>query len=275
MNWTRVPLSPESFTEPSSRTSPFWTVKLVSWVISMLSVAPLAATMLTCPLRGAKMLLNPATTLKWLSSTFSTEKPGTSVLGSQDLVASTSMRSSPPLRSMVGSAGAMIAKADPACITSKVWDSPPAVTVMTALRAASSLGFAVTLMTVWALLPSPLSLSKVIQSLSALTVQGRSVRSFRAWEPPAPGNSPVMAVISKEPFWVTSKVSSSSPAVTVTVATRSITSLGSAVATTVMVRPSGSGWPFSGENLSQDTSLRTLQGTFVLMVKESGPPVAA
>ena len=146
--------------------------------------------------------------------------------------------------------------------------------VMTALRAASSFGAAVTLMTVCLPSPTPSSLSKEIQSLSALTVQGRSVRILRAWVPPVPGNSPEISVISQEPVWVISKDSSSSPATTVTVATRSSTSEGSAVAVMVIVRPSGSGLPFSGEKCSQETSVRTSQGTFVLMVKVSGPPAA-
>jgi len=187
----------------------------------------------------------------------------------------TSRTSSPPVRGRVGSAGGTISKEAPPWATSKLWLTPPARTVMVAVRATSSLGLAVTVMTVWALEPAPDSLSKVIQSLSALTVQGRSVRSLSSCVPPEPGKTPVMAVISKLAFCVTSKVSSSSPATTVTVATRSITSLGSAVATMVMLRPSGSGWPFSRSKESQETSDRTSQGRFVLMVKERGPPVAA
>ena len=148
---------------------------------------------------------------------------------------------------------------------------PPAEMVTVALRMAPSLAAAVAVM---AASPMPEVWSKVSQVWSATISQERSVLMLKVWSPPALSKGSERAVRLKEPFWLMLKLSSSSPAFTVMVALRSSTSLGSATATMVRVRPSGSGVPFSRLKLIQLWSQRTSQSWLVWMVKFRGPPAA-
>ena len=239
------------------------------------SVAPPVAVMTTLPTLGLKMLLKAAFTLKEVASIFSTSQPATSVEGSQDREEFTAITISPPRRGSSVELGATISKTRPLWLTSKVLSTPPALTVTVALRAAPSLAAAVATMASALPVPVPEVLSKVIQSLSALTSQGRSVLMVILLLSPADAKALEISTTEKLPFCTTSKVSSSSPATTVTVAVRSNTLLGAAVAMMVRVRPSGSGSPLSRLKVSQPALERTSQGTLVWRVKVSGPPQAA